>query len=415
LLVGCQNEPPPPLPDPATTEAREDSAALAAAYRAQALILPSVTAAVETDVAHARTLDDAADDPAVWVHPEDATKSLVFGSNKTGGLAAYDLTGREVAYYPIGKINNVDVLTGVPLGDTTVTLLGCSNRTLQSVNLFVIDPATGALTDVAEQVLAVDSATIDDIYGFCLGRNGTSGKIYAIVNGKNGRMQQFRLVEANGKFALELVRDIAFVSQTEGMVTDNELGWLYVGEEGRGLWKLPLDPTGDDAILGGGARVQNEVAEGRVGVNPHLVADVEGLSLIETGPGAGYLVVSVQGNFSYAVFDRGGDNAYLGSFKITDGPATDGVEETDGLEVVAGNFGPAFPNGLLVVQDGFNYAGDTLRPQNFKLVNWGSVEKVLGLRLNPSSSISEIIDTEGKPSAVNFKIAFRHLTKTTVQ
>jgi len=110
------------------------------------------------------------------------------------------------------------------------------------------------------------------------------------------------------------------------------------------------------------------------------VADVEGITLAREPGGKGYLVASIQGNFSYAVFDRAGDNTYRGSFKITTGTACDGVEETDGLEVVTEDFGPEFPNGLLVAQDGFNFAGDSLVPQNFKLVDWGSVLVELGLR-----------------------------------
>lgn len=344
-----------------------------AAYAGQALIGPAVEAAVETSATRATSLEDAADDPAIWRHPEDPARSLIFGSNKTGGIAAYDLSGNEVAYYPVGKINNIDILPGVPLADSTITLLGCSNRTEQSVNLFSVHPETGELTDVAKGALLVDSTEIDDIYGFCLGRAGST--IYAIINGKNGRMQQFSLLNFGGKLELQLVRDIAFDSQTEGMVADDELGWLYVGEEGRGIWKLPLDPADDQA----GSQVQSLVRAAEIDNNPALVADLEGITLAEMPDGRGYLVASSQGNFSYAVFDRADDNNYLGSFKISDGPATDGAEETDGLEVMTGSFGPQFPNGLLVVQDGFNFRGDTLLPQNFKLIDWGTVLQELEL------------------------------------
>jgi 3-phytase len=381
LAIACQ-EPETmtdflPAVDAANTEAREDSLALAAAYAAQERIVASVTANTETANARAQEMADAADDPAVWVHPSDSERSLIFGSNKTGGLAAYNLSGAEVAYYPIGKINNVDILEGVKLGEETITILGCSNRSDQSIDLFRVDPETGKLTDVAAGVLPVDSSKIDDIYGFCLGRNTQSGEIYAIINGKNGHMQQFLLDGTTGEFTLELVREVTFASQTEGMVADAELGWLYVGEEGRGLWKLPLVPASKEAHLGDGAQVQKMVEGAEIATNDKLMADVEGVSLIKTGPGAGYLILSVQGNFSYAVYDRAGDNEYLGSFKIDDGPQIDGVEETDGLEAIAGNFGPSFPDGLLVVQDGFNYAADTLQPQNFKLVDWRRVVEAI--------------------------------------
>ncbi|MEO0734349.1 MAG: phytase, partial [Bacteroidota bacterium] len=209
---------------------------------------------------------------------------------------------------------------------------------------------------------------IDDVYGFCLGRDTATGTNYAILNGKNGVMQQFRLVDTAGRFTTELVREYTFPSQTEGMVADEARGWLYVGEEAAGIWKLPLVPKGNDA-----PRLVTAVAD-----NPALVADVEGLTLVETGPESGYLVASIQGNFTYAVFDRAGDNEYLGSFKIGPGDSCDMVEETDGLDGVSLAL-PGFPGGALVVQDGFNFDGDTLRAQNFKYVDWGEVLRALNL------------------------------------
>ncbi|WP_116125538.1 phytase [Lewinella sp. IMCC34183] len=365
-LLACNTPHPSDRVDASVTEAREDSLALAVAYAGQALVGQAVTASRETDVAKAAALDDAADDPAIWIHPADPARSLVYGSNKQGGLAVYDLAGTEVAYYPIGKVNNVDILTGVTLGGETFDLLGCSNRTEQSFNLFRIDPETGALTDVAARTLTVDSSRIDDVYGFCLGRAGAD--VYAVINGKNGFLQQFLLVPAADGFDVELVREHAFPSQTEGMVTDDAGGWLYVGEEAAGIWKLPLRTTAGER---GGEPVATQLLAHRVGTPESLVADVEGLALYDGPGGTGYLVASMQGNFSYALFERGGDNAYVSSFKIVDG-AVDGVEETDGLEIVSTPL-PGFPRGLLVVQDGFNYDGDTLRPQNFKYVDFGKV------------------------------------------
>ncbi len=64
---------------------------------------------------------------------------------------------------------------------------------------------------------------------------------------------------------------------------------------------------------------------------------MEGVGLYDLGGGRGYLVVSSQGNNSYAVYRREGDNAYLGSFSVIADPAKgiDGISETDGLDVSA--------------------------------------------------------------------------------
>lgn len=54
-------------------------------------------------------MQDAADDPAIWVNPVDASKSLILGTDKQAGLYVYDLAGKPSQFLPVGRINNVDV------------------------------------------------------------------------------------------------------------------------------------------------------------------------------------------------------------------------------------------------------------------------------------------------------------------
>ena len=352
----------------ADVEAREDSLELARAYARQASIQLAIQADVETKMIKAAAEDDAADDPAIWIHPSQTEKSLVFGSNKRGGLAVYDLSGQEIAYYPIGNINNVDIVNGFPKGDSTVTVLGCSNRSDQSIDLFSISPTDGKLTDIAAGPLKIDAGLIDDIYGFCFATDRLQKKYYAIINGKNGLMQQFEMTAKDGKIELALKRSVQFDSQTEGMVADDELGFLYVGEEGHGIWKLSLVPD---------SNTEKQLIKGSdVESNPNIAYDIEGLTLYKK-ESTGYLMASSQGNFSYALFERTGNNKYLTSFKIIDSPTIDGVEETDGLDVISDSLNEDFPRGLLVLQDGFNFKQDTMLPQNFKYVSWKKIEEKL--------------------------------------
>jgi 3-phytase len=78
-------------------------------------------------------------------------------------------------------------------------------------------------------------------------------------------------------------------------------------------------------------------------------------------------------------FSRSIPNQYLGSFEIVDSLSIDGAQETDGIDVVNANLGEDFPEGLFVVQDGFNYDGDSLMTQNFKYISWKEIVTSLNL------------------------------------
>src|SRR5690606_10330892 len=79
---------------------------------------------------------DAADDPAIWVHPTDPGLSLVIGTNKKRGLEVYDLTGRRLQSLPDGRVNNVDLREGFLLGGQRVAIVAASNRTTKGISLY---------------------------------------------------------------------------------------------------------------------------------------------------------------------------------------------------------------------------------------------------------------------------------------
>ncbi|MEO0698265.1 MAG: phytase, partial [Pseudomonadota bacterium] len=93
----------------------------------------------------------------------------------------------------------------------------------------------------------------------------------------------------------------------------------------------------------------------------------EGLALAPEGEDGGYLVASSQGDNAYAVY-RLPDMDPVGRFRIAAG-AFGATEETDGIELDPRSFGPDFPAGLFIAQDGVNPPN----AQNFKLVRWDEV------------------------------------------
>jgi 3-phytase len=314
--------------------------------------------------------EDAADDPAIWINLQDPGNSLIIGTHKKAGLYVYTLEGKELAFYPVGNVNNVDIRYGFTLGDgTRVDLIGASNRSDNSIVLMTIDPETYVLYDILEQKTY---SALSEVYGFSFYHNKSANRYYAFVVAKDGAGEQWEVTAGeNNLVRLTRVRSFSFESQTEGLVADDELGYLYAAEEGHCIWKIPADP--DKEAL----KVKIALSDS---LNPNIVYDLEGLAIYYgKEPYQGYLLASVQGNNSYALFERKEENRYLGSFYIgTD--ITDGTEDTDGLEVTSSALGSMYPNGILVVQDGYNYEGDSLATQNFKIIPW---ERIAGL-FNPA-------------------------------
>ena len=318
----------------------------------------SVTAAVETTPVFHR--GDTADDPAIWPHPEDPQYSFILGADKRHGLRVYNLAGAEVQTIPAGRINNIDLR---PLKDHPRfhSLAAGSNRTLKSISLFGIS-AEGQVTWLRGAEIHTG---LEDPYGLCMYDDGAA--LHIFVNDKNGRLQQWRLDGVDESIIGTLVTEIDLPSQPEGCVADDAHGRLFYGLENSGIMILKL-PAGESPRSEELARV-----DGR-----RLVADIEGMDLYLAGE-EGYLVVSSQGNNSYVLFDRLPPHRYRGSFQIRADASTgiDGTSDTDGLAAHAGPLGERYPEGVLVVQDGYNVM--PRENQNFKLVDWRDIRRALGL------------------------------------
>jgi 3-phytase len=304
-------------------------------------------------------LGDAADDPAIWIHPVDASKSRVLGTNKKQGLLVYDLAGRQLQLLESGRLNNVDLRQQVRLGGETFDVAVATQRDDLSLVLFTID-ADG---QVAER--ARIPTGLPDIYGLCLYQPPRGG-LEVFVNDKDGRFVQYRIARHGGKFRGSVVRRFAVASQPEGCVADDRAERLFIGEEDRGLW-VTSARADRPAIL------QMILPVGEL-----LVADTEGVAL-RHGALHSYLVVSSQGNSSYVVLDAAPPYRARGAFRVGIDPVggIDGTSDTDGLDVTATAPGPSYPQGLLVVQDGYKRLPDG--PQNFKYVSWEDVARALSL------------------------------------
>ncbi|MEG8028661.1 phytase [Sphingomonas aerolata] len=317
----------------------------------QTATAPLVAATAETDPVD--TAADAADDPAIWRNPADPAKSLVIGTDKKAGIHVYSLAGKRLSFTPADRLNNVDLRT---VG--TRVIVAASDRAdvdAAHLALFALDTAAAKLVPLGRFPVGPGEA-----YGMCLWTRARDHALFGFVVLKDGRIDQVAIDVSGGVPKVTTVRSMKLTSQAEGCVVDDRTGLLYVAEEDVGLWRFDADPAAP------GTATPIAQVDGRT-----LVADAEGLALAPSGRRGGYLVVSSQGDNAYTLYRLPGVT-YAGRFRIGGG-AIDGTSDTDGIDLMLGDFGPAYPGGLFVAQDGDN-APDT---QNFKFVSWTAVRRAL--------------------------------------
>jgi len=293
--------------------------------------------------------DDAADDPAIWRNKRNPSASLIVATDKKAGLYVYGLDGRSFSFEPAGRLNNVDL---VYLGARGVIVVASDRNDPAAalLKIYRLDTAKASLVPLG----AVPGGP-GEAYGVCLWRNGQALHAFSVL--KDGTVEESRISLTNTAPTSAVVRRLRLASQAEGCVADPRDGTLYVGEENVGIWRFAPGASTGELV----ART-----DGR-----HLVADVEGIALAPQGKRGGLLVASSQGDNAYALYQLPAMTP-AGRFRI--GPRRYGAtEETDGIALVLGDFGPGFRGGLFVAQDGVNEPA-----QNFKLASWAAIKKALG-------------------------------------
>lgn len=295
--------------------------------------------------------EDAADDPAIWRNAADPLKSLIVGTDKKGGLYVYNLSGEELSFMPGAGLNNVDL---VELGDGTVLVAASDRADLANAHILLarLDTDSAKLTRLDRILVGPGEG-----YGICLDYSKLADDLAIFSAPKNGVIYRTSVTLTDEPYTASTEILTTVPSQPEGCVVDPRTGTLYIGEEEDGIWAINM-ADGSKRMV---ASVDNAM----------MVADVEGLAIAPEGDNAGYLVASSQGDNAYAVFQLP-DYTPIGRFRIAAGQFG-ASEETDGIELDHRSFGPDYPEGLFIAQDGVNGA----EAQNFKLVSWGAIRQAL--------------------------------------
>ncbi|MBW4659264.1 MAG: phytase [Drouetiella hepatica Uher 2000/2452] len=350
------------------------------------------------------------DDPAIYLNTANADDSLVLTTLKNGGIEVHDLAGNTLQTVNPGNIryNNVDLLYGFNLGGQSVDIAVASDRNNDKLVIFKVtaSPVNGKyLEDITDSSIGTlfQAAPFDppysdstrSAYGLATYNSPVTGDAYVFASRRQtGDVAQYKLIDAgNGKIGATRVRQFTIPvpasapadteAQTEGMVTDRELGYLYIGQEDVGIWKFQAEPTGSNT----GTLIEPVKALG----GQYIANDVEGLTIYYSANGTGYLLASSQGDNTFAVFSREGSNEYIGQFAVGSSGTIDSVQESDGAEVINVPLGSNFPFGLFVTQDGSNDPARIVEDENisnnFKYVPWENIAAPLGLTIDTTNTL----------------------------
>ena len=305
------------------------------------------------------------DDPAIWINPQDASQSLIIGTDKEteGGLFVFDLNGKIVNKVPgLKRPNNVDVEYGFNFQGKKIDIAVTTERQQNKIRIYEV-PSMEEIGAIS----VFEGETDRDPMGISIYKNPQTEEIFAIVGRKFGPagtyLWQYKLSENNGKVTGEVVRKFGNFSgkkEIESIAVDDELGFIYYSDEGFGVRKYYADPAkgNQELVLFG----QKDFKE-----------DVEGISIYDTGNGKGYILISNQQADTFNVYRREGDNGNTNQhYRIAEIPVS--TKESDGSEVVNVNLGPKFPNGVFVAMT---------NGKVFHYYDWREFQKIIDEQSQP--------------------------------
>jgi len=289
--------------------------------------------ALKPDIITEKVMFDT-DDPAIWINPDDASKSIIVGTDKLtdGGLYAFDLEGKIINKVTgLGRPNNVDIGYGLSLNGKLVDFAAVTERDTDKVRIYSLPE----LKEIGE-FSVFDGEELRSPMGISVYKNPESKEVYVIVGRKTGPsdkyLWQYKLSDSAGKIKAEVVRKFGQFSglkEIESIAVDAELGLIYYSDEMYGVHVYHADPAkGDQQILLFG--------------KGDFKRDIEGISIYPTAPGKGYILISNQQANTFNVYLR--ENPAKG--KIAEIPFS--TSESDGSEVTAVALGERFPKGVFV-------------------------------------------------------------------
>lgn len=329
--------------------------------------------AITPDVITEKTPHDT-DDPAIWIHPEDPSKSLIIGTDKEvgGGLYVYNLDGKIVNKFPdMARPNNVDVAYGLILNGKKTDIAVTTERKTHKIRIFSLPdlkPIDNGGIDIFVGEKGEDERDGMGIALYTKTIDSLNTEIHAIVGRKSGPsgtyLWQYKLSDdGTGNVKGEVLRKFGSYSgkkEIEAIAVDNELGFVYYSDETVGVKKYYADPEKGDEEL---ALFAQKDAK----------RDHEGIAIYKKDAQTGYILVSNQQRNTFLVYEREGHNGNPNEHKlIAEIPVS--TVECDGADVSSINFGTKFPNGIFVAMS---------NGMVFHIYDWNKIQTLIDQNYKP--------------------------------
>ncbi len=284
-----------------------------------------------------------ADEPAIWMHPTDPASSLIIGTDvgtyPNGGIFVWNLDGTQRQRINISHPEHIDVRYGLQLGGREVDVAVVAMRDHREIRVFRIDPETRLL----ENITTPDGINVfSQPFGLGLYKRPSDGALFVTISGRTALSRkgvwQLRLEDdGNGLVKGTKVREFGdnegFV---DGIVCDDELGYLYLAEEDSGIHKYYADPDKGDERLAFFARPDE------------FTGKRSGLALYPCDDSTGYILTTNTANNAIQVYRREGDDGDPHRHTLVTTISNTWGQAGDGLDVTPFAAGANFPNGFLI-------------------------------------------------------------------
>ncbi|MDQ5928609.1 MAG: 3-phytase [Bacteroidota bacterium] len=318
--------------------------------------------AVKPTIVTQKTAHDT-DDPAFWINPTDATKSIIIGTDKDtdGALYVFDLQGKIIKKsIPLQRPNNVDIAYGLMVNGKKIDVAVTTERETNSIRVFSLPN----LEPIDNGGIAVfEGEEMRGPMGIALYTRPSDHKIFAVVGRKNGPsgsyLWQYELTDAgNGTVGATVVRKFGAYSgkkEIEALAVDNELGTIIYCDEQFGIRKYKANPAENDntewALFGQG----------------NFKSDNEGIAIYKKSATEGYILVSNQQANTFMVYPREGANGNPNAYPLLAEIPTSTIE-CDGADATNVNLGGVFKNGLFVAMS---------NGMTFHYYSWDSIQQLI--------------------------------------